>query len=550
MIYFGIILFVLLVYIFLSTINSDAHKKKQIQKRIKIEEEKEIKREIKLSEIIEKNTNSFDQIATRVVENKEKLLKDYLIKIEEKKLNYDYLSKEMTIEEQKKFYEEKIKKLKNIKKASSKYISSLPYMLQSIYNWYAFTNHYSDYLFLKINEIGFDMYNNIKILYDEAIKFGTEITKTIKNTEKAYKQICITNESRKKISKELNRIQKIIVFNNVEIEINEETKVFEYIVCSNNGIFCLHTKYLPEENNKKIYIDEDEQWIGETFSGERQFLDSIDSKTSKNIQEIPKWLNLKLKERLGESVPYFMVYPITIIDNEYVEINNDSHYTVLKIEEIFNHIKLFKGQKIEENYLEEIRNTLKDNSKEHKIDTIDDNTKQLQQNSEIIYVIFKIINIINECCVDYSKEVECLGLLHSYRQYLAMERFLKYKKSVKNAKIIKNKNQTNYINYLQDPEKPLIDRLVVPCITVPLKILAHALDLSIIKTEEIIKKIYNIENLKTAPAISYQYINHAMTEIISIYVSKEILNTYMQIEIINNIKLHKFKYFEINENKK
>lgn len=157
MIYFGIILFVLLVYIFLSTINSDAHKKKQIQKRIKIEEEKEIKREIKLSEIIEKNTNSFDQIATRVVENKEKLLKDYLIKIEEKKLNYDYLSKEMTIEEQKKFYEEKIKKLKNIKKASSKYISSLPYMLQSIYNWYAFTNHYSDYLFLKINEIGFDM---------------------------------------------------------------------------------------------------------------------------------------------------------------------------------------------------------------------------------------------------------------------------------------------------------------------------------------------------------------------------------------------------------
>lgn len=542
------IIFVVFIYIYLSSVNSDAGKKRQMEKRIRLEEEKERNRGILIAEKLEKNKEYLKEIAKVVVTSKDKLLKDYILKLDFRKLSYDYHSKDLTIEEQKTYYEEQIDQLRVLYKETSKYTSILPFMVQRIYNWYRFTHQYSEALFDAVKEFGFDMLTNTRALYDEALKFESEVSKSIKNSEKAYKKICQTTETRKKIIKEIKRISKdVVVFNNVEITIEEDLKVMDHIVCTNNGVFCLHTKYLSDDSIENLYISEENRWTGETFTGQKYHIEPVEGQVLQKIQQFQKWLNSELKSALGESVPYFMVYAIVIVANEYVHVLNESDDPIIKTEDIFNHIKLFKGQKIEDYYLEDMKSILNTHCKEHKVDTIDDNTEQLKKNSEVIENIFKTIDVINDCCIDYCKSIESFGIIRAYRQYLAMEHFIKYKGSVKDAKKTRaGSSEENYVNFLQDPEKPLIDRLTIPCITVPLKILSHALDLTIIKTEEMIQHIYDVTDIKATPAVSYQYINRAMAEIISMNTSKETLDIYMNTEVLNGIKLHKFKYFEIN----
>ncbi|MCG8482625.1 MAG: NERD domain-containing protein, partial [Clostridia bacterium] len=318
-VFIGIVILVGLIYIFLSSVTSDSSKKRQMEKKIRLEQEKERKRETMLAEKIEKNADNLKEVAKIVVKNKEKLLTDYLTKLDFRKLNYDYYSKDLTIEEQKTFYEEKIDKLRDLYKETSQYTSILPFMVQRIYNWYRFTYHYSEPLFDAVKEFGFDLLINVKTLYNEAVKFENEVAKTMKDAEKDYKKICATTETRKAIIKELKRLSKeVVILNNIEIEIEEEIEVMDHIVCTTNGVFCLHTKYLSDDSIENLYISEDNQWTGETFTGQRYYVEPLKGQVLKKIQLFQKWLNSELKTTLGESVPYFMVYPVVIVSNEYV----------------------------------------------------------------------------------------------------------------------------------------------------------------------------------------------------------------------------------------
>jgi len=128
---------------------------------------------------------------------------------------------------------------------------------------------------------------------------------------------------------------------------------------------------------------------------------------------------------------------------------------------------------------------------------------------------------------------------------IALDHLLKYRKSVEDAHIIhKRRNIVQDPNVIQPPDRPLIPRLKDPCMRYPIKILSQLLDLSILKMEFVLKDIYSEEDLKKMPAISFQYINRAMVEIIKSIIPDEAIKPFIEIEAYNNLTLYRVKYFD------
>ena len=96
----------------------------------------------------------------------------------------------------------------------------------------------------------------------------------------------------------------------------------------------------------------------------------------------------------------------------------------------------------------------------------------------------------------------------------------------------------------QEPNQPLGDRLIEPCYIIPIKILSEILGLSISKLEFIIKDIYETDYPEKISAISFQYINRGIVEIISSNVSADVFKAHIEIENYNNFRLYKLKSFD------
>lgn len=547
----GVLIF--FAYKLVSSVNSKKAQENQLMNKQKQEQEKEIKRAAILKENIKKNTNKFQEIANiSIVKNN---VNGFIPLINDinKEFKYDYESKELGLEEQKAYYEERIVKLKALQLETESYISILPFIIHKLYNWGRFASDYSIYLIDIFKNKGFDIISTAQRLYNETIIFQKELKKTIKNMEKKYDILCKTVEGRKKIKKELKKFKgEVLRLTGVRYNIKETLVTFDYIIVTENGIFCLIIKHLDIDasSGEIIDISEDEKWVGERFDGSKFDIDPIDGQVYKDITLFQKWINDTMKEKHKESIPYYIINPLIIIINENIEIRNHSEMPILKLSNVFNHVQLFKGKKIEVGYLENLKEILETNNIEHNKDIIDDNCKLLENNATMIQNVFKVFDLMHRCAVDYCLSVEKENIIKAYRQYLAFEHLLKYKSSVKDAKMIRvlstpmdTEKEENYI-VKQDPLGPLLDRLIEPCFTTPIKILAKMIDISMAQLEYVIKDIYNIQDIKTVPAISYQYINRAMMEIISVNTSEKNLNQFMNTESLGNITLYKFSNFE------
>lgn len=545
---------IFVIYKLFTFSTSDAKKRDRIQKQIKLEQEKENQREVLIQEKIQKNIHRFKELASISVLKKEKNVLGYLNNMDiTKELRYDYETKELTLEEQKKYYEEHMEKLKDIRIQYGMYIPHLPFALLRFYKWYSYSTDFATFLIEEFKSKGLDIIPHIPKIFDDAVNYQNEYSKAKKNTEKKYQHVCRTIEKRKLVNKELERLKKDITkLSSVKYMIDESMSVtFDNIVITENGIFCIYIKYLDKPNIEKVYIGEDEKWTGELENGEKYYIEPIDGQFFKNIQRFQKLVNEKLKAKYNDStIPYLMIYPIVIVTEDNLIIENESTVPIKKLSNLFNHIQLFKGSKISIDYLRDLKEIMTQLNIGQKTDMIDDNTKLLEENGKLLSNLLKVLDMVHECTNDYCILIEERNIIRAYRQYIAFEHFLKYKKSAEDANIIhfgySNKIDEKYRNTIQDPSDPLITRLIEPCITTPMKILAKLLDLSMLKIEYILNDMYSTNDLKKVPAISYQYINRAMVEIISSNVSEEVLNSYMQVESYNNLKLYKIQYFDPN----
>ncbi len=536
-----------IVYKLFFSFSSEKRRMARIQRAIKLEQEKEEKRENLIQETIQKNTQTFAMLAKISFLKKEKSIMEHLSKIDlSQELNYDFDSKELTLQEQKSFYEEQTEKIKHIRTHMLPSVLRLPAIFMKLYKWHSFSSDYSIYLFDILKDSGFDFIQEVQKIYKDSIVFQNEFEKITNEIDKKYHIVCTAEDRRKRLNKELDRLKKeVIQLSNVKFSGEDFNISFDNIVVSENGMFCLTIKHLDRERIGKIYIYEDEKWTGELDNGDRYYIEPVAPQFFNNMQQFQKLMNHKLKEKHGTDAPYIRAYPIVIIAEDNILINNESELPVQKLSNVFNHIQLFKGGKIENEYLKDIKEILSEINIEDKTEEVMDSATVLGKNAEKLYNLFKIADLVHECVADYCISIEEKKIIKAYRQLIAFEHLLKYRKSVEDAHIIhKRKNIVQNPNVLQSPEKPLIPRLIDPCMRYPIKILAQILDLSILKMEFIIKDVYSVEDLKKIPAISFQYINRGMIEIIKSILPEELIKPFIEIEAYNNLVLYRVKYFD------
>ncbi len=543
--FLAIVLYI--IYKIFFSLNSEKRRIARIQKEIQKEQEKEEKREAHIQETIQKNMQTFEMLAKVSYLKKEKSIMEYLSKVDlSHELNYDFDSKELTLQEQKAFYEEQIEKIKDIRTNILPSVTRLPALLMKLYKWHTFCSDYSVHLFDIIKNSGFDFVQEAQKIYKDSIVFKNEFEKITNEVDKKYHIVCTAEDRRKKLGKELDRLKKeAIQLSNVKFSGESFNISFDNIVVSENGMFCLTIKYLDRERIEKIYITEDEKWTGQLDNGDRYYIEPVAPQFFNNMQQFQKLINQKLKEKHGTDAPYIRAYPIVIVAEENIMISNESELPVQKLPNVFNHIQLFKGGKIPIEYLQHIKEILSEINIEDKTEEVEDSISVIEKNAQKLSNIFRIADLIQDSVADYCISIEEKKIIKAYRQLIALDHLLKYRKSVEDAHIIhKRRNIVQDPNVIQPPDRPLIPRLKDPCMRYPIKILSQLLDLSILKMEFVLKDIYSEEDLKKMPAISFQYINRAMVEIIKSIIPDEAIKPFIEIEAYNNLTLYRVKYFD------
>lgn len=540
------------VYKVYAFVNSDTRKRKLLEKQIRMEREKEEKREAFIQEKIQKNTERFKELARLSIMKKEKDIVNNLENMDiSKELQYDYETKELPLKELKSYYENQIEKLKEIQVESAAFVPHLPFDLLKLYKWYSYSNEIAVFFMEEIKKRGFDVIGNMQKIMNDAITFQKEFNKVKKEVEKKYHFFCTIEEKRKKVNKELDRLKEnVIKLTGFKHVIDERTLKFDNVIITGNGIFCLLIKDLNHQNIDQIHISEDEKWTGELENGERYHIDSVDGEYYKNIEILQKMLNQKLKERYpDEDTPYLMIYPLIVLTEDNIFIENESTIPIKKLNNLFNHIQLFKGNKIPAEYLKDLEEITSNLNIGQETEIVDDNIILLEKNGQQMHKLLKSVGLVHECVADYCILIEERKIINAYKQYLAFEKLMKHKKSVEDAHIVhllNTQNKEKYHGYtIQDPAAPLIKRLVEPCLTNPMKILARILDLSVLKVEYILKDMYSVNDLKKVQAVTFQYINRAMMDIISSNIPEDMIRPHLGIETYNNLKLYKIAYFEL-----
>lgn len=547
-----IVIFLFGVYKVYAFVNSDARKRKLIEKQIRLEQEKEEKREAFIQEKIQNNENRFKELSRIAIMKKEKDISNHLENIEiSKELQYDYETKELPLEELKTYYEDQIEKMKEIQIESAAYVPRLPFALLKLYKWYSYSNEIASFFMDEIKTRGFDIIGNMQKIMNDAVTFQKEFNQRKKEVEKKYHFFCTIEKERKKVNKELERFKEnVIKLSGVKYVIDEKTIKFDNVIITENGIFCVIIKDLNQQNIEQVFVSEDEKWTVELENGERYHVDPIDGEYHKNIEMFQKMLNQRLKERYqDEDTPYLMIYPLIVLTEENIFIENESTIPIKKISSLFNHIQLFKGSKVPVEYLKDLEEIISNFNIRQNTESVDDNISFIEKNGVKLNKLLKSIDLVDECVSDYCILIEERKIIKAYRQYLAYEKLMKHKKSVEDAHIVhflNTQNKDKHHDYsVQDPLAPLIKRLVEPCLTNPIKILARILDLSMLKSEYILKEMYSVKDWKEVQAVSFQYINRAMLDIISSNVPEDIIQSHLSIETYNNLKLYKIAYFEL-----
>ncbi len=543
----GIAVVLYIFYKLFFSLKSEERKKERKQREEQIEQEKEEKREIKIQESIQKNLSNFVLLAKLSFQKNEDIIKAALLKAKiSQEFNYDTNDKDLNLKEQKALYELQMEKIKFIQVNFLPSVSRLPAVLLKLYKWHTFSSEYSIHLFDVFKNNGFDLIQETQKLYKDTITFQSEYSKLTSEIDKKYHIVCTTEDRKKKLKKELDRLNKnVIQLSNVKFVENDFDISFDNIVISENGIFCLVIKHLDRERIDKIFISDDEEWTGELGNGDRYYIEPVERQFFNSMKHFQKMINQKLKEKYETEFSYLMAYPVVVVIGEDILIQNESDLPIQKLSNVFNHIQLFKGGKIQQNQLNTLKDILSHMNIGQMTETVQDNIELLEKNAEQLWHISKVVDLVHESALKYCLGIEERKILRAYRQYLAFEHLLTYQKSVKDVHVIYFPSDTSkYPNMIQSPQDPLIDRLVDPCMVFPIKILSRILDMSLLKMEFVLKDIYSVDDLKKMPAISFQYINRALIEIIKSNISEEMLNPFIEVEAYNRLKLYRMKYFD------
>jgi hypothetical protein len=255
--------------------------------------------------------------------------------------DYEYISLDLTLKEQKKVFQEEKEQLDNFKidksfnEVKEKLNKLMPLCKPNIIRSVPYFRH------LGLESI-------VQTFYTEISKFDCEFNKALENANRGYYTANTGLIGEEKVSKELfiyrDRIKYI---DGVRLVEGEDSVESDFIVASSTGVFCIEVKnYSAHAKGSKITISKDGLWSRNDADGADIPIGDITQQVYRHIGITQRILNEQLKQVYGNDFPYIPIMPIIVIANNMIEIDNFSDVPVMRISNMYHHISKYPSERV------------------------------------------------------------------------------------------------------------------------------------------------------------------------------------------------------------
>lgn len=304
-------------------------------------------------------------------------------------LDFDFESYQATLNEKNRLYRSELKNLQAMKK----FIDEISYYEEDI-DKIVFLTSNSKYKYIKyfnelnLPEVSLIMQRDIK-------KLITSYNKALKEVKSIYYTSNSGLKGESKVTRELERYSNsILPLFNINLEFNNEDSECDAIVIAETGIFCIEVKNFGAG---KIIINNDGSY--ERYDMENNIVptSNITAQVYKHISVLQNILNDKENNKLIKLPYYIQVYPIIVMANDYIKVENKSNVPIMGIENVYHYIMNKKTEvKIARSSWNTIDEIIINNNKDAKKYPLPQYYEKLMDNVDKLSIkIKKFLKVIN-----------------------------------------------------------------------------------------------------------------------------------------------------------
>lgn len=304
-------------------------------------------------------------------------------------LDFDFERYQATLNEKNRLYRSELKNLQAMKK----FIDEISYYEEDI-DKIAFLTSNSKYKYIKyfnelnLPEVSLIMQRDIK-------KLITSYNKALKDVKSIYYTSNSGLKGESKVTRELERYSNsILPLFNINLEFNNEGSECDAIVIAETGIFCIEVKNFGAG---KIIINNDGSY--ERYDMENNIVptSNITAQVYKHISVLQNILNDKENNKLIKLPYYIQVYPIIVMANDYIKVENKSNVPIMGIENVYHYIMNKKTEvKVARSSWKTIEEIIINNNKDAKKYPLPQYYEKLMDNVDKLSIkIKKFLKVIN-----------------------------------------------------------------------------------------------------------------------------------------------------------
>ena len=290
----------------------------------------------------------------KVINRNKKIYRSDKKRIEQSLLNSTGFLKEFQyVENEKRIYvtnDEKHKYLKRLEEVLSSYNVTLSTLEELVIYFVDTIEKVRESKEELERRIGVHIYQDhhvaeiVNEFYDKILKYYYYLVEKSHMYVGEYQSAYLGLQGEERVSKELKLYDDILLtIPNTRFEVEGISVETDHFVLSPFGLFSIEVKNLGSSGKYSIIIEKDGRWLKKFPNGKTEIMENnITSQTYRHIALKQKLINGELKKRRKkddlEFEEYLQIYPMIVIANDIVEIENYSDVPVLRVSNIYHHI--------------------------------------------------------------------------------------------------------------------------------------------------------------------------------------------------------------------
>lgn len=206
-------------------------------------------------------------------------------------------------------------------------------------------------------EYNFDINKTLHSVLDSLYRYNNFYYEEKNNFYKEYGIIKSGIKGEQRVNEELE-IFKDVIWNlpNIRLEYEDTSVESDNILITEKGVFSVEVKNFGEGGGYSLIISKDGQWLKQFENGKVEPMKNVASQVNRHIGIKQSFLNDELKKVLNDpDLPYVKIYPIIVIGNDKVLIQNESDLPIMRPSSIYHYIDGFDGIDLDRKYWQVIK---------------------------------------------------------------------------------------------------------------------------------------------------------------------------------------------------